>query len=83
MPRQLGGDSPVRLIEVESKRSIGDQSFKFWTASAPSLNSIHASANVKLFNNILHNRQHSLFPLLPSVRDDHYFLCGRSHDLQL
>ena len=48
-----------------------------------SFNSICASADVKLVNNILHNRQHLLFPLLSPVRDDHYFLRDGSHNLQL
>ena len=42
-----------------------------------------ASAEVELFNNILHIRQHLLFRLLSPVRDDHYFLRDRSHNLQL
>ena len=57
--------------------------FKFWTASAPSFNSICDSTDIKLFNDILNNRQHLLFPLLPPVRDDHYFLRDRSPNLQL
>ena len=59
--------------------------FKLRTASAPSrsFSSICTLADVKLLNNILHTRQHLLFSLLPPVRDDHYFLRDRSHNLQL
>ena len=67
-------------IEAFLRRS---ERFKFRTASAPSFNSISDSADIKLFSNILHNRQHLLFPHLPPVRDDHYFLRDRSHNLQL
>ena len=62
-------------IEAYLQRS---ERFKFRTVSAPPFSSICASADVKLFN-----RQHLLFPLLPLVRDDHYFLRDRSHNLQL
>jgi hypothetical protein len=67
-------------IEAFLRRSV---SFNYRTFSAPSFNSLCVSADHKLFNSILHNSQHILFPLLPPVRDNHYSLRIRSHNRQL
>ena len=67
-------------IEAFLRRSV---SFNYRTVSAPSFNSVCASADETMFNSILHNSQHILFPLLPPVRDNHYSLRTRSHNRQL
>ena len=48
-------------------------------ATAPTLTSICAAADDKLFKNIICNTQHLLHPLLPPPRDDHYELRNRTH----
>ena len=85
MPRQLGGDSPERLIEVDMKRSFGFGGRRDSNFGQPQRHrsTLFVLRPVTLFNNILHKRQHLLFPLLPPVRDDHYFLRNRSQNLQL
>jgi hypothetical protein len=57
-------------IEAFLRRS---ERFNFQAASAPSFDSICASADIILFNNTEYNKQHLLFPLLPYELDDHYF----------
>jgi hypothetical protein len=67
MTHQLLGDCPVRLI----------------VALSPPFNSICASAIIKLFNNILYNKQYLRFPLLLPEREAHYFLRDILHKFQL
>jgi hypothetical protein len=51
--------------------------------SAPSFSAICDTADDKLFNQVLNNSHHILFPLLPPVRDNRYFMRVRSHNHQL
>jgi len=55
----------------------------FHPVSAPSLICICNVADERLFNNILHNSHHILSPLLPQLRDNHYFMQNRPHNRQL
>jgi hypothetical protein len=57
--------------------------FGYRDASAPSLASICAQADEKLFNNIIHNDKHLLRQLLPPERSQQYSLRPRRHNLQL
>jgi hypothetical protein len=67
-------------IEGFLRRSVA---LNYRTVSAPSFRSICDSAGDKLFQCILHNSQHILFPLLPPVRDTQYSLRVRSHNHKL
>jgi hypothetical protein len=67
-------------IEAFLRRSV---SFNYRPVSAPSYRSICDSADDKLFQNILRNSQHILFPLLPPERDSQYSLRDRSHNHQV
>jgi hypothetical protein len=57
--------------------------FGYRPDSSPTLASICADADDKLFNHISTNTLHLLHPLLPPARDHHYNLRDRSHNLQL
>ena len=59
------------------------ESFKFGPHRRHHSTLFCASTDVKLFNNVLNNRQHLLFPLIHPVHDDHYSLCDRLHNHQL
>jgi hypothetical protein len=58
-------------LESFLQRSIR---FGYRPASSPSLASICAAADDKLFRQVRSNRQHILFSLLPPPRDEHYEL---------
>ncbi|HSN24566.1 MAG TPA: reverse transcriptase family protein, partial [Methylomicrobium sp.] len=58
--------------------------FGYRAASSPSLASICAAADDKLFRQIRSNNRHLLYSLLPHQRDEHYELRDRlHHNLQL
>lgn len=68
-------------LESFLRRSV---QFGHRAASAPTLATICAAADDKLFRHITSNTQHLLHPLLPPPRDDHYELRNRtSHNLIL
>ena len=54
-----------------------------YDASVPFLAHICAQADDKLFDNILHNDEHLLCPLLPPERNRYYSLRHRRHNLLL
>jgi hypothetical protein len=55
----------------------------FRSSSASSFSTLCAQADDNLFNNIINNKCHILFPLLPPKRDNHYSMRNRSHDHKL
>ena len=56
----------------------------FRADTAPTLTSICAGADDKLFRNVLFNDLHLLYRLLPTSRDNHYNLRSQTnHNLQL
>jgi hypothetical protein len=63
-------------LEAFLRRSVR---FGYRAASSPTLAHICADFDDKLFNNIIHNPKHLLFPLLPPQRDKHYELRDRTH----
>ena len=70
-----------RRLESFLRRSV---QFDHRAASAPTLATICAAADDKLFRNIISNTQHLLHSLLPPPRDDHYELRNRTcHNLIL
>ena len=56
-------------LEAFLRRSVR---FGYRAASSPTLAHICADSDDKLFNNIINNPRHLLFPLLPPQRDKHY-----------
>ena len=57
--------------------------FGYRAALSPTLASIIAEADDKLFSHISCNSRHLLYPLLPPKRDEHYNTRDRSHNFQL
>jgi hypothetical protein len=55
----------------------------FRSSSASSFSTMCAQADDNLFNNIINNKCHILFPLLPPKRDNHYSMRKRSHDYKI
>jgi hypothetical protein len=68
------------LIEAFLRRSVH---FDYRADSAPTLDSICAAADDKLFALIKSNLRYLLHRLLPFSRNDHYKLQDRSHNFQL
>ena len=82
-PAWWGYANPADRARLEAflRRSV---LFGHRAASAPTLASICATADDKLFRHITNNKQHLLYPLLPPPRDDHYELRTRTrHNLVL
>ena len=57
--------------------------FGYRVDSSPTLASICADADDRLFSSITTNIRHLLYPLLPPPREQHYDLRERSHNFQL
>ena len=67
-------------LEAFVRRSVR---LGYYAASSPSLDSICAKADIRLFERISCNNGHLLHHLLPPPRDEHYELRHRSHNYAL
>lgn len=67
-------------LEAFLQRSVR---FGFRSASAPTLGSVCALADDRLFAKIINDSRHLLRPLLPPTRVEHYHLRKRPHNFEL